>query len=214
MGTITRTITVTGEGEGEAASPVHLHCTDSGGDGDGPPLLLLHGLAGHSGEWDALAARFAPTHRVAAFDARGSGASTRRPADVSRAAHVRDVVQVARALRLPAGQLVLVGQSMGGITALLTAAAHPELVRALVLIEAGPDGPSPGRPQPRAAGDHRRLAGLVAGPVPRRGGGGRVLRRGSGGPRLGGRSRPGPRGPAPARGPGRHGRLGPGERPP
>ncbi|MGA5468438.1 alpha/beta fold hydrolase [Streptomyces arboris] len=151
MGTITRTITVTGEsegeGQGEAASPVHLHCTDSGGGGDGPPLLLLHGLAGHSGEWDALAARFAPTHRVAAFDARGSGASTRRPADVSRAAHVRDVVQVARALRLPTGRLVLVGQSMGGVTALLTAAAHPELVRALVLIEAGPDGPSPALPE-------------------------------------------------------------------
>ncbi|MFE4380015.1 alpha/beta fold hydrolase [Streptomyces cyaneofuscatus] len=98
MGTMTRTITVTGEGEG--APPVHLHCTDNGGDG--PPLLLLHGLAGHSGEWDALAARFTPTHRVVAFDARGSGASTRRPGDVSRATHVRDVVQVAQALRLPA----------------------------------------------------------------------------------------------------------------
>ncbi|MBT2380395.1 hydrolase [Streptomyces sp. CB00316] len=142
MRTITRRITVTGEGQ--AAPPVRLHCTDSGGDG--PPLLLLHGLAGHSGEWDALAARFAPTHRVVAFDARGSGASTRRPGDVSRAAHVRDVVQVAQALGLPAGQLVLVGQSMGGITALLTAAAHPELVRALVLVEAGPDGPSPSLP--------------------------------------------------------------------
>lgn len=146
MATGTTLIEVLGEGEG--APPVRLYVTDTGGGtGTGsPPLLLLHGLAGHSGEWDALAARFTPTHRVVAFDARGSGASTRRPADVSRAAHVRDVVQVAEALGLPAGRLVLVGQSMGGITALLTAAAHPELVRALVLIEAGPDGPSPGLP--------------------------------------------------------------------
>ncbi|MGC4911050.1 alpha/beta fold hydrolase [Streptomyces cyaneofuscatus] len=140
------TDTVTVEVTGDAGAPlVRLRCTDSGGDG--PPLLLLHGLAGHSGEWDALAARFTPTHRVVAFDARGSGASTRRPGDVSRAAHVRDVVQVAHDLRLPAGRLVLVGQSMGGITALLTAAAHPELVRALVLVEAGPDGPSPSLPE-------------------------------------------------------------------
>lgn len=79
MGTVTATVTVTAE-EGRAAGgtgPVRLFCTDHGGDG--PPLLLLHGLAGHSGEWEALAARFASTHRVVAFDARGSGASTRRP---------------------------------------------------------------------------------------------------------------------------------------
>ncbi|WP_456293970.1 alpha/beta fold hydrolase [Streptomyces cyaneofuscatus] len=44
---------------------------------------------------------------------------------------------------------------MGGITALLTAAAHPELVRALVLVEAGPDGPSPSLPSSTDSA-HRR----------------------------------------------------------
>ncbi|MFD7859812.1 alpha/beta hydrolase [Streptomyces microflavus] len=141
MGPSTATIEVAGERDDP---PVRLFCTDSGGDG--PPLLLLHGLAGHCGEWDALAARFTATHRVVAFDARGSGASTRRPGDVSRAAHVRDVRAVVDRFGLDAGRLTLVGQSMGGVTALLTAAAHPELVRALVLIEAGPDGPSPSLP--------------------------------------------------------------------
>ncbi|WP_010070897.1 alpha/beta fold hydrolase, partial [Streptomyces filamentosus] len=113
----------------------------------GPPLLLLHGLAGHCGEWEALAARFAATHRVIAFDARGSGASTRRPGDVTRAAHVRDVLAVARRFGLAGKDTVLVGQSMGGLTALLTAAAHPEVCRALVLIEAGPAGPAPELPE-------------------------------------------------------------------
>ncbi|MGW1661744.1 alpha/beta fold hydrolase [Streptomyces microflavus] len=141
LGLSTETIEVAGERDDP---PVRLFCTDCGGDG--PPLLLLHGLAGHCGEWDALAARFTATHRVVAFDARGSGASTRRPGDVSRAAHVRDVLAVVDRFGLDAGQLTLVGQSMGGVTALLTAAAHPELVRALVLIEAGPDGPSPSLP--------------------------------------------------------------------
>jgi pimeloyl-ACP methyl ester carboxylesterase len=42
--------------------------------------------------------------------------------------------------------VILVGQSLGGHTAMLTAAAHPELVRALVLVEAGPGGPNPGVP--------------------------------------------------------------------
>ncbi|MFF9573715.1 alpha/beta fold hydrolase [Streptomyces rubiginosohelvolus] len=145
------TVTVTDPGEddggaaGAGARPVRLFCTDHGGDG--PPLLLLHGLAGHCGEWEALAARFAATHRVIAFDARGSGASTRRPGDVTRAAHVRDVRAVARRFGLAGEDTVLVGQSMGGLTALLTAAAHPEVCRALVLIEAGPAGPSPGLPE-------------------------------------------------------------------
>ncbi len=150
-GTATVTVTVTDPGEddggatGAGAAPVRLVCTDHGGEG--PPLLLLHGLAGHCGEWEALAVRFAATHRVIAFDARGSGASTRRPGDVTRAAHVSDVRAVARRFGLAGEDTVLVGQSMGGLTALLTAAAHPELCRALVLIEAGPAGPSPGLPE-------------------------------------------------------------------
>ncbi|MFJ3938967.1 alpha/beta fold hydrolase [Streptomyces parvus] len=142
---MTVTVTDAGEAYGPGSGPVRLFCTDHGGDG--PPLLLLHGLAGHCGEWEPLAARFAATYRVIAFDARGSGASTRRPGDVTRAAHVRDVLAVARHFGLAGEDTVLVGQSMGGLTALLTAAAHPEVCRALVLIEAGPGGPAPELPE-------------------------------------------------------------------
>lgn len=71
----------------------------------------------------------------------GRGGSERHPRDVSRAAYVADVVAVAEQLGLE--RPVLVGQSLGGHTALLTAAAHPDLVRSLVLVEAGPGGPSP-----------------------------------------------------------------------
>ncbi|MGC0334107.1 pimeloyl-ACP methyl ester carboxylesterase [Streptomyces sp. SAI-170] len=106
--------------------------------------MLLHGLAGQSGEWDAVAERLSPGFRVVALDQRGHGASELLPEDVSRAAYVEDVVAVARALRLDAP--VLVGQSMGGNAALLTAAAHPRLVRGVVLVEAGAGGPSPGVP--------------------------------------------------------------------
>ncbi|MEV6977661.1 alpha/beta hydrolase [Kitasatospora sp. NPDC093806] len=118
---------------------VRLACHDRGGDG--PAVLLLHGLAGHSGEWDAVASRLSPRHRVITLDQRGHGASERRPADVSRAAYIADVVAVIDQLAL--GRVSLVGQSYGAHAAMLTAAAHPELVEALVLVEAGPAATTP-----------------------------------------------------------------------
>ncbi|WP_319059163.1 alpha/beta fold hydrolase, partial [Streptomyces europaeiscabiei] len=110
-------------------------------------LLLLHGLAGHLGEWDELLPPLlAQGHRVVTYDARGHGASTGCPADMSRAACVRDTVTVIRELGLDAhaqAPLTLVGQSLGGHTAFLAAAAHPELIHSLILIEAGPGAPDP-----------------------------------------------------------------------
>ena len=113
---------------------------------DRPPLLLLHGLAGHMGEWDdVLPLLLSDGHRVITYDARGHGTSTRRPPDMTRASAVRDVTTLIDALALPA-PVTLLGQSLGGHTALLTAAAHPRLVDSLILIEAGPAAPSPDLP--------------------------------------------------------------------
>ncbi|MER7176105.1 alpha/beta fold hydrolase [Streptomyces mesophilus] len=114
---------------------IRLVCHDWGGPG--LPVVLLHGLAGHAGEWDEIARRLRDRFRVVAVDQRGHGASERQPRDVSRAAYVADVVAVTRQLRLE--RPVLAGQSLGGHTAMLTAAAHPGLVRGLALIEAGTD---------------------------------------------------------------------------
>ena len=103
--------------------------------------MLLHGLAGHVGEWDVLARSLSSRYRVVAVDQRGHGASEHHPQDVSRAAYVADVIAVVDQLALQ--RPVLVGQSLGGHTAMLTAAAYPGLVRALVLVEAGSGGPNP-----------------------------------------------------------------------
>ncbi|MFC8506245.1 alpha/beta fold hydrolase [Streptomyces sp. NPDC057411] len=110
-------------------------------------FLLLHGLAGQAGEWDALARLLrADGHRVLALDQRGHGASERHPADTSRAAYVADVIAVldAPGLDLGPAPAVLVGQSYGGHAALLTAAAHSARLAGAVLVEAGPGGAEPG----------------------------------------------------------------------
>ncbi|WP_318275177.1 alpha/beta fold hydrolase [Streptomyces pharetrae] len=110
-----------------------------------PPLLLLHGLAGHMGEWDALRAPLLRDgHTVIEYDARGHGASTRRPPTMTRAACVADAATLITRLEL--APATLIGQSLGGHTALLTATAHPDLVASLILIEAGPGGPNPDLP--------------------------------------------------------------------
>jgi pimeloyl-ACP methyl ester carboxylesterase/chloramphenicol 3-O-phosphotransferase len=115
---------------------VRLACHEFGGAG--PAVLLLHGLAGHAQEWTDTAGSLVEDHRVLAIDARGHGRSERRPRDVSPDASVADVAFVIERLHL--APVVLIGQSLGGLTALLTAARHPELVHGLVVAEASPSG--------------------------------------------------------------------------
>jgi pimeloyl-ACP methyl ester carboxylesterase len=109
-----------------------------------PAVVLLHGLAGYAGEWKGTAGWLAVDHRMVALDQRGHGRSTRLPGDTSRSSYVSDVVSVIEGL--DAGPVVLVGQSLGGHTAMLAAAQRPDLVTALVVAEASPgrdpDGPS------------------------------------------------------------------------
>jgi pimeloyl-ACP methyl ester carboxylesterase len=109
-----------------------IHYLDSGGDGQ--PVIMLHGLAGHAGEWLGTMRHLFPRCRTVALDQRGHGRSTRLPRDLSRAAFVDDVAAVidAAAIEHP---VVLIGQSMGAHTAFLAAARYPHLVSRLVMIE-------------------------------------------------------------------------------
>jgi pimeloyl-ACP methyl ester carboxylesterase len=63
---------------------------------------------------------------------------------VTRADHVRDALTLVRHLGL--APVTLIGQSLGGHTAMLLASAHPDAVEALVMIEAGPAGGEPDLP--------------------------------------------------------------------
>jgi len=109
-------------------------------DGAAPAIVILHGLAGSSREFIPTAEAL-PGRRVILIDQRGHGRSTRVPADTSRAAFVADV---ARVIEAESSEPVdLVGQSMGAHTAMLVAAAHPHLIRKLVLLEGNEGGGSP-----------------------------------------------------------------------
>lgn len=113
---------------------VHLGGLDFGGPGD--RVLLLHGLAGYAGEWRMTAEWLAETRRVIALDGRGHGSSERNPSDVSIAAHAADAAFAIEHFEL--GPVVAVGQSLGGLTAMTLAASRPDLVSAMVIVDADP----------------------------------------------------------------------------
>lgn len=116
------------------ANGVRLACVDFGGVG--APILLLHGLAGRGNEWRDTAQWLTRHGHVYALDQRGHGQSEKGLADYSRDAYVNDVIAVIEASHL--APVVLIGQSMGGQNAFLVAARRPDLVRALIVVEAMP----------------------------------------------------------------------------
>src|SRR5271163_1810420 len=95
--------------------------------GSGPPVILLHGGLGHSGNWsyqvpDLLTAG----HRVVLIDSRGHGRSTRDERPYTYELMASDVLAVMDALLLE--QAALVGWSDGACTALILAALAPTRV--------------------------------------------------------------------------------------
>ncbi|HJR46202.1 MAG TPA: alpha/beta fold hydrolase, partial [Actinomycetota bacterium] len=113
---------------------IRLRLVDFGGRG--LPVLILHGLAGRASEWSEVAADLSRRHRVVALDLRGHGGSD-KPDDLARRSFAADAMGVLESLDL--GAVCLVGQSFGGDIALMVAATRPDLLSALVVIEAVPN---------------------------------------------------------------------------
>jgi pimeloyl-ACP methyl ester carboxylesterase len=112
------------------------------GDPDGYPVLAIHGITASSRSWPALA-RLLPEVRLIAPDLRGRGRSNAIEGDFGLARQRDDMQAILDVLGLD--EVVVVGHSMGGFIALLLAAAEPERVKEVVLIDGGlPLSPPPG----------------------------------------------------------------------
>jgi len=108
------------------------------GDPHRPPVLLLHGGNQSAHSWDLVSLHLADRYRVVAPDQRGHGDSEwSRETDYTLGALARDAAALIRERDLQ--RPIVVGHSMGGMVALLLAKLHPELLRALVIVDVGPE---------------------------------------------------------------------------
>lgn len=99
--------------------------------GDGPPLVLAHGAGGTHAVWYQQVAALADRFRIITFDHRGFGRSTDRAEQSGPESAVSDLAAIFEHLKLQDAHIV--GQSMGGWTALGFVLAHPERARSLLL---------------------------------------------------------------------------------
>jgi len=107
---------------------------DSGGDG--PPLLFSHGFLMDHTMFDAQVDALADDYRCIRWDERGFG-DTHAPGQFTYWDSADDAVGLLDHLGID--RAVLIGMSQGGFLSLRAALAHPDRVRALVLIDSAAD---------------------------------------------------------------------------
>jgi pimeloyl-ACP methyl ester carboxylesterase len=111
-----------------------VHYADFGGPPGADPVVLVHGLGGSYTNWGLLAPLLAERHRVLAPDLVGFGLT--HPAGRSGSVSANARLLTAFLERVVGGPATLVGNSMGGMISMITAAARPDLVTGLVLLDA------------------------------------------------------------------------------
>lgn len=113
------------------ANGIQIHYTRTGGNL--PAILLLHGLTANGTCWTLLARELEKEYNVIMPDARGHGLSSAPASGYRYEDHASDVVGLIRALGLSSP--ILVGHSMGGMTAAVVAGRNPDLLRGLILAD-------------------------------------------------------------------------------
>jgi esterase len=100
-----------------------------------PTFIILHGLLGSSDNWHSIGQRFSGHFHTCALDARNHGHSPHSE-QFNYQFMTEDMVEFMAQHRIASASLM--GHSMGGKTAALTALLHPELVDKLIVVDIAP----------------------------------------------------------------------------
>lgn len=103
--------------------------------GSGQPLVILHGLFGSADNWMTQAKMLAEKYRVFTVDQRNHGLSPHSQ-EHDYALMANDLQEFITKHHL--SPAIVVGHSMGGKTAMNFALMHPEMVKALVVVDIMP----------------------------------------------------------------------------
>ncbi|MGY5849025.1 alpha/beta fold hydrolase [Salegentibacter sp. F14] len=104
--------------------------------GKGSPFLFLHGFLGMGDNWKTLGGQFAKAgYQVHLVDQRNHGKSPHHD-DFDYQIMADDIVAYCKQHKL--SEIVLLGHSMGGKTAMMVAAQNPDLVKKLIVVDIAP----------------------------------------------------------------------------
>lgn len=103
-----------------------------------PTILCLHGITQTAHSWDEVASDLGRDHRVLCLDQRGHGDSSwANDGNYSRQEMAADIDAISDTLGLRG--FILCGMSMGGMNAITFTAAHPDKVKAVVIVDVSPE---------------------------------------------------------------------------
>lgn len=112
--------------------PVNLHFNDIG---RGKPVIILHGLFGSSRNWQGIAKELASEFRVITVDLRNHGQSESADS-MTYPEMAEDVYHLMSRLSLE--QPALIGHSMGGKVAMMTALEYQKHIKNLIVLDIAP----------------------------------------------------------------------------
>lgn len=116
------------------AKGLELHYVRGGAKGAGAaPIVFVNGLTMDTTAWRPVAERLGSRHPTLRYDARGQGESDKPAGPYAPEQHREDLLALLEVLELPSVHLV--GLSNGGLVALLAAAAAPERVLSLSMVD-------------------------------------------------------------------------------
>ncbi len=102
--------------------------------GKGKTLLFIHGLGGNISHWIKNMDELSKSYRCIAIDLPGYGNSINKNInnEDQLGLYANSIIEFAENLRLK--KIVLIGHSMGGQIAIITAVQHPAIIKQLILI--------------------------------------------------------------------------------
>lgn len=108
--------------------------------GEGQPFVILHGLFGYSDNWQTFARNISEKYQVILVDQRNHGHSDWADSN-SYEDMAQDLFELCDSLSL--NDIILLGHSMGGKTAMYFSANHEDLLSKLIIADMGMKAYSP-----------------------------------------------------------------------